>query len=118
MKEEEEAVKKEMEESADQLGQKNKKKAAESQQNAADEMQKMKDKLGGLQMEMQSAGSAEDMEDIRALLENLIQLSFDQEALIDDVKKANRTDPKFVDYSQAQKKLIDDSKTIEDSLFR
>ena len=117
MKEEEEAVKKEMEESADQLGQKNKKKAAESQQNAADEMQKMKDKLGGLQMEMQSAGSAEDMEDIRALLENLIQLSFDQEALIDDVKKANRTDPKFVDYSQAQKKLIDDSKTIEDSLF-
>jgi len=114
---EEEAAKEEMEKSAEDLGKKDKKNASDSQKKAAEEMQKMKEKLGGLQMEMQSAGSEEDMEDIRALLENLIQLSFDQEALIDVVKKANRTDPKFVDYSQAQKKLIDDSKTIEDSLF-
>ncbi len=115
--EEEQAAEEEMEKSADELGNDDKQSASESQKSAADKMKKMAEKMKGLQMQMQSAGSAEDMEDIRALLENLITLSFDQEALINQVKGANRTDPKFVEYSQKQKKLIDDSKIIEDSLF-
>ncbi len=116
-KEEQEAAKEEMEKSSESLSKDDKKKASESQKSAAEEMQKMSDKLESLQMGMQSAGNAEDMEDIRALLENLIQLSFDQEDLLKAVKSTNRTDPKFVQYSQRQKKMIDDSKTIEDSLF-
>lgn len=115
--EEEESVKEEMEKSSEELEKNDKQSASESQKKASDKMKEMAEKMKGLQMQMQSAGSEEDMEDIRALLENLIQLSFDQEALIKAVKGANRTDPKFVDYSQSQKKLIDDSKTIEDSLF-
>lgn len=115
--EEAKAAEEEMEKSSDELGNDEKEDASESQKKAADKMKEMADKMKGLQMQMQSAGSAEDMEDIRALLENLVELSFDQEELINQVKGANRTDPKFVDYSQKQKKLIDDSKTIEDSLF-
>lgn len=115
--EEEKAADEEMEKSSDELREDDKQDASESQKKAADKMKEMADKMKGLQMQMQSAGSAEDMEDIRALLENLVTLSFDQEGLINQVKGANRTDPKFVDYSQKQKKLIDDSKTIEDSLF-
>lgn len=114
---EQKAAEEEMQKSSESLSKDDKKKASESQKNAVEEMQKMSDKLESLQMGMQSAGNAEDMEDIRALLENLIQLSFDQEDLLKDVKSTNRTDPKFVEYSQRQKKMIDDSKTIEDSLF-
>lgn len=116
-KEDEQAAKEEMEQSSEELANEKNQSASESQKSAADKMKKMAEKMKGLQMQMQSAGSAEDMEDIRALLENLVTLSFDQESLISQVKGANRTDPKFVEYSQKQKKLIDDSKIIEDSLF-
>ncbi len=113
----EEEIKKDMQESADELGKKNSKKASGKQKEAGDKMQEMSDQLSDLQMQMQSGASAENMEDLRFLLENLIQLSFDQESVMENLKETNINDPKYFTYAQRQKKLKDDAKIIEDSLF-
>lgn len=113
----EEEIKKDMQESAEQLNKKNKKKASESQESASEKMEEMSEQLSNLQMEMQSSSNAENLEDLRFLLENLIQLSFDQEGLMENLKTTNTNDPKYFVYAQQQKKLKDDAKIIEDSLF-
>lgn len=95
----------------------NKKGASKSQQDAAQEMEKMEKKLSQMQSEMAESQQSEDIEALRRLRQNLLQLSFDQEKLIAQVNATQPNDPKFVDITRTQKKLKDDSKMIEDSLF-
>jgi hypothetical protein len=59
----------------------------------------------------------EDMDALRAILENLVKLSFDQENLMKDFRNMNVSDPRFVKLSQEQLKLQDDAKMIEDGLY-
>lgn len=59
----------------------------------------------------------EDMESLRALLENIITLSFDQEALMNNFGKIDSKDPNYNKLGQTQRKLKDDAKLVEDSLF-
>ncbi len=113
----EESIQEEMQNSSEQLEKKKKSKASESQQNAAEQMQEMAQQM---QMAMESGESEsqeEDLEALRALLENIITLSFDQEGLMDKFKKIDRTDPKYVQYGQEQRKLKDDAAMVEDSLY-
>lgn len=112
-----EQIKKDMKESSDELEKQNKKKAGEKQKSAGDKMEEMSKKMEGMMMEMQSQANAENLEDLRFLLENLIQLSFDQEDVMEQLKGINRNDPNYVQLTQTQKKIKDDSKIIEDSLF-
>ena len=104
-------------------GRKNKKEAgqmqqdaSQSQQNAADQMQEMSDKLSQMQMDMQSQQDAENLENLRTLLENLLKLSFDQEDLKDEVRNLKYGDPALKEKSQEQKKLQDDMGLVRDSL--
>lgn len=57
------------------------------------------------------------MNALRALLENLIHFSFDQEALMTDLKGIDINNPKYIQLTQKQRKLKDDAKVLEDSLF-
>lgn len=107
----------EMEKSSEELDKKNNKKSSESQENAQEKMEQMKQSMSDMMSSMQSEQQSENMEDLRALLENLIELSFDQENLMEQVKTFNRNDPAFVTANQEQKKLKDNAKMIEDSLF-
>jgi len=113
----EERIKEEMKDSQEQLSKNQKNKASESQENAEQQMDQLSQKLGEMQMQMQSSANAENLEDLRALLENLIQLSFDQEEVMETLKKTDRNDPQYLQLAQKQRKLKDDSKIIEDSLF-
>lgn len=113
----EEEIKKDMKESSKELEKNNKKKAGEQQGSAEQKMDELSEKLSEMQSKMQSQANEENLEDLRALLENIIQLSFDQEAVMENLKKTNVNDPKYVNYTQEQKKLKDDSKIVEDSLF-
>ncbi len=65
---------------------------------------------------MESQQMSENAEDLRAILENLITLSYDQEDVMKEFKKVSQSDPRFITLSQKQLKLKDDSKIIEDSL--
>jgi chemotaxis protein histidine kinase CheA len=114
MKEKQEEASEEMEKSSDQIEGKKNKKAAESQKSAAEKMDQMAQKM----KDMQSAeNEGEDMDALRQLLENLLHLSFAQEDLMESFKLVKRESPEYVKLSQQQKKLKDDAKMIEDSLF-
>jgi DNA-directed RNA polymerase delta subunit len=60
--------------------------------------------------------AAENEEDMRKILENLLTLSFEQEALMKEFQTIRPTDPRFVPLGQRQLKLRDDAQMVEDSL--
>jgi len=98
--------------------QKNKmKKASQNQKNAAQKMKNLSEKMKSMKMDMQMEELEINYEKLRRILENLLHVSFDQEKLIDDFKEINNYNPKYVELTQQQKKLKDDMKMIEDSLF-
>ncbi len=113
----EEKIKEEMKDSQESLQKKKSKKASESQQNAADEMEQMAQQMEESMAQNEEESAEEDMEALRALLENIITLSFDQEQLMANFKTIEEDDPKYVAYGQVQHKLKDDAKMVEDSLF-
>ena len=80
-------------------------------------MEKMKGKLQQMQTDMQASNETEDLKALRDLLENLVKLSFDQEDLMNKFKGSNTKSPQYVEHTKTQKKLKDDAKMIEDSLY-
>ena len=106
-----------MKKSADALNKKNKKESAESQKEASKDIQDMKDDLQKSMDEMEKEEQEEDMQALRQLLENLLNLSFAQENLMTTLSKLKPENPQYLDIPKKQRKLQDDSKLIEDSLF-
>ena len=116
-KEEQDKASEEQKKAEEQLDKNENSKSGKSQKKAAKSMRSMAAKMSA---QMQSAEMKQmdiDMEALRALLENLIKLSFDQEAAMKKLKGLSRTDPRFVELSQQQLKLTDDAQVIEDSLY-
>lgn len=114
--EQSESIEEDMQDSQEKMEQQDSGGASESQEKAG---QKMKSMASMMQMQMQS-GEMEQMEEdmaaLRQLLENLVNLSFDQEELIDDFGTAGINTPRYVDLVQGQFKLKDDFRLIQDSL--
>ncbi|WP_045115005.1 DUF4175 family protein [Microscilla marina] len=115
-KQEKEDISKEQQNSQKQLQQKQNKKAGKSQKKAAKKMKKMAQQMQQMQQNMQKQQMQENLDDLRAILENLVTLSFDQEKLMKDFRSVSLSDPRFVKLGQKQLKLRDDAKIIEDSL--
>jgi hypothetical protein len=103
--------------SKQELGNNQKSKSSKSMKNSQSKSQEMKDQLSGMQEQMEQESQEENMEDLRQLLDNIMKLSFDQEALIGNTNGTNVSNPQFKDIMKEQKKLIDDSKVVEDSLL-
>ena len=110
-------IKKDMEKSSEQLSDNKKKDAAKSQKEAAKKMDEMSQQMQQSQQQEQAEQQGEDINKLRDILENLIHLSFGQEALMGDLSKAKTSDPQFYKLDQKQKNLQDDAKMIEDSLL-
>lgn len=113
----EEEIQKDQQQSSEQLDKKQNQKASEKQKSAAEKMEQL-----AFQMQSAMASNAEeqqeeDMDALRQLLENIVHLSFEQEDLMDKVGATNIRDPRFVEQGRKQRKLRDDAKVIEDSLF-
>ena len=113
----EKKVDEEMKESSDQLENNKNKKASKSQKQAAEDMQEMSQQMKENQQQGQEEASEEDINEMRQLLENIVQLSFDEEGLFTELRTVGKRDPKYTRLSQQQRKLKDDAKMIEDSLF-
>lgn len=93
-----------------------KKDASKSQKSAADDLKKLSEQLAESQMDIEQEDLAEDSEQIRRLLKNLVQLSFNQEALISSVGTVSVQDPKYQRIIADQNRLKDDFRSVEDSL--
>jgi len=115
--EKEESIDKDMKDSEQQLDQNQKSKAGKSQKSAAKKMKEMKDKMQAAMDGAENEQAEEDINALRDILENLIHISFEQEALIANINKTDASNPQYVKLTQDQKKLKDDAKMIEDSLL-
>lgn len=110
-------IEQQMQQSEQELNKNNKSGASQSQKQAADKMQNMSNKMKQQMAQSEQQQAEEDMASLRYLLENLIRFSFSQEALMQDAKTIDVNNPSFLKIGQQQRKLQDDFKIIEDSLF-
>jgi hypothetical protein len=109
-------AKKDMEQSKEQLDKKDNSGASKSQKKAA---KKMKDQAAEMEEAMDGQASdkaGEDIKTIRQLLENLVTVSFDQEALFKDINSYMVNTPAYPASIRKQFKLQNDFKVIEDTL--
>ncbi len=105
-----------MDEAKDKLEKGKEKKASENQKNASEKMKKMADDMENLFSMAMMKRVGEDIDKIRRLLDNLVDLSFRQEELIKEIEKISEKDPKFVTSTEELSNLKDEFKIIKDSL--
>tara|TARA_A100000171_G_scaffold51572_1_gene66309 strand:+ start:136 stop:3522 length:3387 start_codon:yes stop_codon:yes gene_type:complete len=91
--------------------------ATKAQQKAAEKMKEMKKNLESMQGGMEMEQQQENLEFLKELVDNLVTLSFNQEDLMNSFREIRESDPRFVDLTQKQLKLKDDSKIVQDSLI-
>ncbi len=116
-KPEQEAVKKDQQEATQQLQQQQQQQASKKQKSAAKKMKEM-----AQIMQMQMAGSSQDMieEDIamlRQIIENLITFSYKQENLMDALSDLHKNHPGFSKKLKEQNQLKTFFEHIDDSLY-
>lgn len=116
-KPQEQDIQQEQQKAGEQMQNQQNKKAGQSQQNAGEKMEQLSQQMKQMQGEMEQNQQSEDLEALRQILDNLMRLSFDQEELMETIRKTNPNSPKYKELAQQQRKLKDDSKIIEDSLF-
>ena len=92
------------------------KEASKMQQEAADDMEKLSEAIAESQVDAEQQDLAEDAEQVRQLLKNLVRLSFNQEELIDDLKAIYISDPRYQTIITRQNRVKDDFRNVDDSL--
>jgi hypothetical protein len=93
------------------------KKAGENQKSASEGMNSMANQLNAKQQKSNKKEQEEDMKSLRNILESLMTLSFDQEALMNKFTKIATQDPIYRKLGRRQQRIIDETKIIKDSLL-
>ncbi len=110
-------IEQKQQESKDQLSKNDKQKAAQKQEQAAEQMQQLAQKMTEEQQEGEEQESKVNAKELRRLLENLLNTSFEQEKVMLALRKITINDPSYVANVQKQHTIKDNMKTIADSLF-
>lgn len=111
------SIEQQLQETQENSENKKRKKTSQSQQQTLDEMEELQEMLQKAQQQSGEKGPSEDMDALRQILENLIDLSLDEEDLLNNLSETNKNDPEYVTLIHWQNKLSDDSKILEDSLY-
>jgi hypothetical protein len=111
-----EEVEEEMKDAKEDIENDKKSSAGEKQKKASEKMEEMASQMAAQMQESQEEQQEEDLESLRALLENLMRLSFDQEANMEAFKSTDIYDPMFVELGKKQRSIIDNLKPVKDSL--
>lgn len=106
-----------MEESSEQLQQNNKSSAKKSQQQAKNKLAEMSKKMSAMSAGMDMEQIEIDIKATRQLLTNLIRFSFDQEALMNKLRRTNVSSPQYIALTKEQNRLKNNTAMIKDSLF-
>lgn len=93
------------------------KKSVAPQKKSISKMKQMQQQLQGMENSMEMEMNMENLEALRQVIHGLIKLSYDQESLMKDFNQVQQIDPKYIQLSQNQLKVKDDSKVLEDSLL-
>ncbi|HEY8783902.1 MAG TPA: DUF4175 family protein [Mucilaginibacter sp.] len=116
-KQDEQSIEQQMQQSSDELQKKNNAKASQSQQKASQQMKEMANKMQQKEEEGEETENTVDARQLRELLKNLINSSFEQEKVMQTLKTTSPADPNYITLAQSQKNIKDNLKTAEDSLY-
>jgi hypothetical protein len=116
-KQEQEDIEQQMDDSKEGLEKGENNKASESQKKSAQKMKQLAEKMKQSMEQSEQEEQEENYEALRMLLENLVQLSKDQEALMLEMGNVQGYNPQYVKMGQRQKEIRDNSRMIEDSLY-
>jgi hypothetical protein len=111
-----EATKEEMDNAKKKAKEGDSKEAAKSQKKAAKKMKEQASDMGSSMQAGEAKESGEDAKTLRQLLENLVNLSYDQEDLFKEVSPTVGNTPAITRIIRDQFKLEKDFKHIEDTL--
>ncbi|HVW15660.1 MAG TPA: DUF4175 family protein [Mucilaginibacter sp.] len=116
-KTDEQHIEQQMQQSSENLQKNDKKQAAQAQKQAAQQMQQLAGKMQQKNEEEEDSQNNIDIQQLRELLKNLINSSFEQEKVMETLKNTNPVDPNYTILAQKQKDIKDNLKTAEDSLY-
>ncbi len=109
-------IEQDMQDSKDALNKNNRGKASESQKDAGEKMEEMADQMEMNQLENEEENLSEDIETLRQILDNLVQISFNQETTMNTLRPLSTTSPRLTDVQRAQHTIGENMKMISDSL--
>ncbi len=112
----EQTIDKQLQNSSEQLNNGKTKKAKESQKNAQQGMKELKDQLEKNKEKIDEENLAEDIDQVREILENLIKISFDQEKIMKKFTNIKPYDPALPDLIREQSSMKGNFEVIKDSL--
>ena len=115
-KEAQEEVQEEMEGAQEKMEQQQNKEASEQQKKAGEKMKQMAESMAGSMQAMQQEGAEEDLQAMRQLLENIVDLSFDQEETMNSLASTTVNTPRYVELVQDQFQINNDFELVRDSL--
>jgi hypothetical protein len=115
--EEQKDTEEQMDKSSEELNKGNKKKAAEAEKKAADAMKKAAQKMKEKQANEEDKQAEIDINALREILENLVELSKQQEELMQEFGRINGYNPQYVELGKKQKNLNDNARMVEDSIL-
>ncbi|GAB4450502.1 MAG: ATPase [Bacteroidia bacterium] len=107
----------EQQKATEQLQKNNKSNSSKHQKNASQKMNELKNQLQQALEKMQEESQSESEENLKQILDNLVHLSFEQEEQIKLLQSTKTSDPKYAQIARNQKKLLDQSKVVEDSIL-
>ena len=109
-------IEQDMRDSKDALNKGNRSKASDSQQDAGEKMEEMADQMEMNMLENEEENLSEDIETLRQILDNLVQISFNQESNMQFMSKLTPGSSRLTDVQRAQHTLKDNMQMISDSL--
>lgn len=95
----------------------NKNKAKINQKAASKKQKELSKKMGGAMMQMQGEMLDENIEDLKAILENLLTFSFDQEQLLMSFEDIDASHAEFPKKLKKQQIIKENFEHIDDSLY-
>jgi hypothetical protein len=112
----EQNIDQQLQNSSEQLDKGKTKKAKESQKNAQQGMKDLKEQLEKNKEKIDEENLAEDIDQVREILENLIKISFDQEKIMKKFGAIKSYDPALSDLIREQSSMKGNFEIIKDSL--
>lgn len=110
-------IESELKQSSDNLSKGRQSQAGKNQKSASEKMEELSSSLAQAMGEMEEESLAEDIENLKMILKNLVHLSFFQERNLELGRKINNRDPSYGKLLANQKAIINRFKIVEDSLY-
>ncbi len=116
-KDKEQAINQEMQKAKENIDKNKKNKASQNQKNASQQMQQMAQQMEKNMEESEQEQLAEDIDNVRQILKNLVTLSKEEESLIYSCQHTKVNDPAYQNIINKQNAIKESMQDIADSLY-